>query len=269
MGDATCLAQPALGREEHEHRRTQHGRHARHRGYRAASASSASMASRRRVRAPLRGQARRRSRAPSRRWLEPRSAKGRARIGSRSAQAQTNTARSLCATRRALRSEQELRQHGELAASEIAAARTSAAALPSAEVTLARDAVSGEQSAGWFEESTSTDARWHGRNQRRRVHRAASANSAGMASQRRARAPPRGRTRRRSRAPRRRWLEPRSAASNARVGSRRARAPTKAARTPWAMPRALRSEHELPPAWRDGGERERRRADERGDAAER
>ena len=160
-------------------------------------------------------------------------------------------------------------RHCEPAASESAAARTNAATQPSAEVTLARHAVGGEQSEGWFVESTNTDSRWHGRNQRCRVHCAASASSAGMASWRRARMPPRGRTQRRSRSPRRRWLEPRSAASRARGGSRRARAPTNAAWTPWAKPSALRSEHELPPAWRAGGERERRRADERGDAAER
>ena len=93
--------------------------------------------------------------------------------------------------------------------------------------------------------------------------------AAGMASRRRARAPLRGRAQRRSRAPRRRWLEPRSAASRARVGSRRARALANAARAPRTTPRASRSECEPPPAWRAGGERERRRADERSDAAER
>ena len=63
-------------------------------------------------------------------------------------------------------------------------------------------------------------------------------------------------------------LEPRSAASRARVRSRRARAPTNVAQVTWMTPRASRSEREPPPAWLAGGEQERRRADERSDAAE-
>ena len=46
--------------------------------------------------------------------------------------------------------------------SESAVARMSAATQPSAEAALARAAVSGEQSEGRVEESTSTDATWHG-----------------------------------------------------------------------------------------------------------
>ena len=117
--------------------------------------------------------------------------------------------------------------------------------------------------------------------------------AAGTASRRRARAPPRGRMRRRSRALRRRWLEPRSAASRARVGSRKARAPTNVPKALWATPHASRSRvwveesastgerstvamrdtacigqrARAPPAWRAGGEQERRHADERGGAA--
>jgi hypothetical protein len=72
-------AERGLGRGEHEHRRTQHGRHGRSRVHCAASTSC--------------------------------------------------------------------RRHGEPAASEGAAARTSAATQPSAEAALARTAVSGAQSA--------------------------------------------------------------------------------------------------------------------------
>ena len=90
-----------------------------------------------------------------------------------------------------------------------------------------------------------------------------------MANRQRARAPLRGQARRHSRAPRRRWLEPRSATGRAIIGPRSTRAPTQRKRAPWATPCELRSEHELPPEWQAGGERERRRADERGDAAKR
>ena len=51
------------------------------------------------------------------------------------------------------------RRHGEPAASEDAAERTSAATQPSAEAALARAAVSGEQREGHFEESTIIDGR--------------------------------------------------------------------------------------------------------------
>ena len=93
--------------------------------------------------------------------------------------------------------------------------------------------------------------------------------AAGMAGRRRARAPPSGRAQWRSRAPRQRWFEPRSAASRARFGSREARASTGRAWAPRATLRASRSERYPPPALRAGGELERRRADERSDAAER
>ena len=50
------------------------------------------------------------------------------------------------------------RRHGEPVASESAAARTSAAAQPSAEAALARAAVSGEQSEGPVESRERTSA---------------------------------------------------------------------------------------------------------------
>ena len=90
-----------------------------------------------------------------------------------------------------------------------------------------------------------------------------------MASRQRARTPLRGQARRRSRALRRRWLEPRSATGRARIWSRSARAPTQRAPATWATPRAFRSEHEMPPEWRVGGKRNSRCADKRGGAAER
>ena len=68
------------------------------------------------------------------------------------------------------------RRYGEPAASESAAARTDAATQPSTEAVLARDAVSGEQSEGRFEDSTSTDATRHGSYKRPRVYHAASAS---------------------------------------------------------------------------------------------
>ena len=138
----------------------------------------------------------------------------------------------------------------------------------SAEAALARAAVSGEQSEGHFEDSTSIDATRHGRHKRRTCVAQQARAAAGMASRRRARAPPDGRAQRRSRVPKRRWLEPRSAASRARVISRRARSSTGAARAPWATLRASLSKRKPPPAWRAGEERECRRADERSDAAE-
>ena len=103
----------------------------------------------------------------------------------------------------------------------MASRRLAGAPLPSAEAALARAAVSDEQSEGRVERSTSTDERSTGAMDdgaciAKRVQAAA-----GMASQRRARAPPRGRAQRRNRALRLRWLEPRLAASRARDGSSR------------------------------------------------
>ena len=43
-------------------------------------------------------------------------------------------------------------------------------------------------------------------------------------------------------------------------------APTQRKQAPWTTPLALRSEHELPPVWRAGGEREGRCADKRGES---
>ena len=186
-------AERGSGRGEREHRRTQHGRHGRRCVHRAASASrrrhgepaaSESAAARR---------AQRRSRAPRRRWLEPRSAASRARVGSEES---TST---------------------------------------------------GERSTGAMGDAACIAQRVRA--------------AAGMASRRRARAPPRGRAQRRSRAPRRRWLEPRSAASIAGLGRVEESTSTDERSTgAMATLRASRSECEPPPAWRAGGERERRRA---------
>ena len=124
-----------------------------------------------------------------------------------------------------------------------------------------------ERGSGRVEESTNTDERSTGAMDGAACIAKRVRAAVGTASRRRARAPPRGRAQRRCRAPRRRWLEPRAAASRERVGLRRARTRTNAARAPWTAPRASRSECEPPPAWRAGGERERRRANERSEAA--
>ena len=125
------------------------------------------------------------------------------------------------------------RRHGEPAASESAAARTSAATQPSAEAALARAAVSGEQSEGWVEESMGTGERSTGAMSDAACIAQRARAAATMAGWLRARAPSRGRARRCSRAPRRRWLEPRSAASRAMAVSRIARIPPNAARSSW------------------------------------
>ena len=67
-------------------------------------------------------------------------------------------------------------RHYEPATSESAAARTNAATQPSTEAALARDVVSGEQSEGRFEDSTSTNATRHKSHLQRSVYHSASAS---------------------------------------------------------------------------------------------
>ena len=86
------------------------------------------------------------------------------------------------------------RWHGELAASESAAVRTGAATQPSVEAALARAAVSGEQSEGRVEGSTSIGDRSTGGDAACIAKRVRAA--AGKAIRRRARAPPHWRAQR-------------------------------------------------------------------------
>ena len=85
------------------------------------------------------------------------------------------------------------RRHGEPAAKESAAWRTSAATQPSAEAALAQAEVSSEQSEGHFEESTSMDGRRSDAMGDAACIAQRARAAAGLASRRQTRAPPRGR----------------------------------------------------------------------------
>ena len=160
------------------------------------------------------------------------------------------------------------RRHCEPVASESAAAQTSAATQPSAEAALARAAVSSEQSEGRVKESTHAVERTTG----------AMDNAGASHSEREppqvCRAVGEGERRCRTSAAKQPGTEAalaRAAVSGEQGEGQLEESASTDVRSKCAMGDdvASRSEREPPPAWRAGGEREHRRADERGDAAER